>query len=168
MVSQRALFLVLVMVTSVLSLTGCVLNVETNVDGAEFFQTTPDYPHIFTNNNVDMKVEFIDGSTRIINPETGDPFLYLLDSKNLYFMSGIKDNMKKILASEGLVQIGFYTADPRVAENESVDLIVLPLDKMIDKTGHTKVTFEFIDMSEGEQLNKIKVDLTEGGFQNES
>jgi hypothetical protein len=147
--------------TTTVLLTGCLPNIESNIDGTQLFQTTPDYPHVFTNTNVKMNVEFEENTTRITNPATGDPFLYMTDSTNFYLITGNRENLRKVLSSEGRIQFGFYPDEPRYAENPSIDFILLPIDAVIKATGSKKIYLEFIDASKGEQMAEYEIDLKE-------
>jgi hypothetical protein len=151
--------LVVFILTTVVLLTGCLPNIESNIDETQLFQTTPDYPHVFTNTNVEMNVEFKENTTRITNPATGDPFLYMTDSTNFYFIAGNRENLRKVLASEGRIQFGFFTDEPRYAENPSVDFVLLPIESIIEATGSEKIYLEFIDVAKGKKISKYEIDL---------
>lgn len=155
-------FMVLgLLLSTVMILTGCLPNIETNIKDYKVFGTTPDYPHVFTLSKTGMEVEFVDQTTRIINPETGDPFLYMIDRTNLYFMSGIQENLKKVLASEGRIQFGFFPDEPRYAEGPAVDFIILPIDSIIEITKSEKIILEFVDATNRVKIAEYEIDLTE-------
>lgn len=149
----------LLLCTTIL-LTGCLPNIEINVKGSKVFGTFPDYPHVFTLSKTEMDVEFVDQTTRIFNPETGDPFLYMIDRTNFYIISGIQDNLKKVLASEGRIQFGFFTEEPRYAEAEAIDFVLLPIDEIIKITKSEHIILEFVDASNGVKIAEHEIDLT--------
>jgi hypothetical protein len=145
--------------TSSVLLTGCLPNIESDIDGTKLFQTTPDYPHVFTKANVEMNVEFEEHTTRITNPATGDPFIYMTDSTNFYLITGNKENLRKILSSEGRIQFGFYPDEPRYSENPNVDFILLPIENIIEATGSERIYLEFIDASKGQKMSEYEIDF---------
>lgn len=147
-----------------LLLAGCTPSIESNINGVHVTRTTPDYPHIFTKKDIEMDVKYENYTTRLVNPETEEHFLYLLDEEYMYFLIGNRENLNKILAAEGKVQFGFLLEEPRQAENPSVDLIKIPLDDLVEETKTTDITFEFIDMSQSKYIKKFNIDVTKGGF----
>jgi hypothetical protein len=158
-VKKKWIVLACFILTTSILLTGCLPNIESDIDDTKLFQTTPDYPHVFTKANVEMTVEFEEYTTRITNPATGDPFLYMTDSTNFYLITGNRENLRKVLSSEGKIQFGFYPDEPRYSENPNVDFILLPIESIIEATGSEKITLEFIDASKGEQIAEHEIDL---------
>jgi hypothetical protein len=158
-IMRKKCFLVGLILTAAVLLAGCLPNIESNIDGTKLFQTTPDYPHVFTKANVEMNVEFEEHTTRITHPETGDPFLYMTDSTNFYLITGNRENLRKVLASEGRIQFGFYPEEPRYAENASIDFILLPIENIIKATGSEKIYLEFIDASNSQQMAEYEIIL---------
>lgn len=148
------------LVCTTILLAGCLPNIEINVKDYKVFGTYPEYPHVFTLSETEMDVEFVDQTTRIFNPETGDPFLYMADGTNFYLMSGIQDNLKKVLASEGRIQFGFFPDEPRYAEEEAVDFVLLPIDEIIKITKSEHIILEFVDASKGVKIAEHEIDLT--------
>lgn len=148
------------LLSAIMILPGCLPNIEINVEDYKVFGTTPDYPHVFTLSKAEMEVEFLGQTTRIINPETGDPFLYMIDRTNLYFMTGIQENLKKILATEGRIQFGFFTDEPRYAEEAAVDFVILPIDSIIEITKSENIILEFVDATNRVKIAEHEIDLT--------
>lgn len=159
MMQKKELALIGFILTTIVLLTGCLPNIESNIDGTKLFQTTPDYPHVFTKSNVEIDVDFQGNTTRITNPETGDPFLYMMDHTNFYLITGNRENLRKVLASEGRIQFGFYPNEPRHAENASIDFILLPIENMIEATSSKKIYLEFIDTSKSQQMAEYEIIL---------
>lgn len=147
----------LVLIT-ILLLSGCFQNIETNISGTEMYVRHPEMAEGIQ--DIDFDVYFEDFTTQIINPETGDPFVYTLDDEFMYFASGIQDNLSKVLAEEGVIYFGFLRDEPRQSENPNIDYLIIPIEEIINETGDTVIRLEFVDLRQREKMTEHELDLT--------